>query len=305
MQYEYEIIKHFEGLPFKAFIVNIGFREYHWHSELEILWVLKGSVILQLDIGDRILQEGEIFILNTNDVHCLKETNEENLILALQINEDIVSKYFKRLSQIQFNIKDIGVNHELSVRMKRKMASIMIAVFKGDSHELMKSVGYLNLLMSDMFNELPYQILDKNQKKLKDIDLERVQRIISYVYMNYSTKITLQDLADHEYLSRYRMSHFIKEKLGINFQNFLNKIRMEKAINLILKTDENILAISEKCGFSDIKYLNKLLKEEYSLTATGIRKNALNKKYQLFHIVDSKHKTFDRKEAIDLLNNYI
>jgi len=305
MHYEYEIVKHIKGLPIKAFFVSIGSREYHWHSDLEIVWILKGSVIIQMNTSDITLNVGDIYLLNTNEVHCLKHTNQDNLLLALQINETIVSSYYKHLNRIHFDHNYIGEHDELSMRLKQKLAKIMIDVMNGSPSDRMKAVGNINLLMADLFSEIPYQIIDMVQIQLKDNNLSRLQRVISFVNDHYEDKISLQTVADLEYLSKYRMSHFIKEKLGINFQTFINRVRFERALTMILETDENILKISENCGFSDIKYLNKLLKEEFGVTATGLRKKNTKQISPKYYIENHGHRTFDLQEAIGILNNYL
>lgn len=299
--YEYEIIKRIEGLPVKAFFVSIDYREYHWHSELELIWVLKGSVDLQLHSGSLRLHKGDVYLVNTNIIHCLKHTEQKNLILALQIHNDIVSGYFNNLGHIIFKKNVMRENVKLSHVIKKNMARVMIGVLGSSPHNKMQAAGYLNLLLSDLVRSVPYEVLTKSSIKHQSYDLERLKRIICYMNQNHQKKLSLQELADNEYISRYRMSHFIKEKLGIGFQELLNHIRLEHAITLIVQTDKNILEISELCGFSDLKYLNRLLKKEYKMTAKTYR----DKKWNSLNRGESQLQDLEFKEAIKIVKTYI
>ncbi len=305
MHYEYEIVEHVTGLPMKAFLVSIDSRAYHWHSDLEIIWLLKGSVILQLNSGDVVLNEGDVYLLNTNEVHCLKHTSTDNLLLALQVNENLPKGYFKRLRYVKFDTSKLASNGDISLKIKRKLSRIMMALVTDLPDQQMKAIGYLNLLIGELLSDLPYEIIDRQIAKSTDNELERLTRIIEYINNHYQSKISLQSLADEEYLSRYRMSHFIKEKLGIGFQQLLNKVRLENALMLIKGTDERILTISEECGFSDIKYLNNLLKEEFSMTARELRKRELPNEKGQFVKKDLEHRQFNREEALNILRNYL
>ncbi len=58
----------------------------------------------------------------------------------------------------------------------------------------------------------------------------------------------------------------------MSFQNYLNHIRCEKARSLIKNTEMSLLTISEACGFSDLRYLNRAFGHIYHLTPKEYRK---------------------------------
>ncbi len=82
-----------------------------------------------------------------------------------------------------------------------------------------------------------------------------------------SEKISLQDIADLEHITTYHASHFITKILGISFQDYLNNVRFEHALELIQNSDLSILDICMETGFSSSRYLNKLFEEKMGCTA--------------------------------------
>lgn len=76
-----------------------------------------------------------------------------------------------------------------------------------------------------------------------------MRKIIHYIDEHYSEKLLLSDIALKEDLSLTYLSHFFKDYLGIPFQEYLAKIRCEKARQLLLLTDFPLLDICMSCGF--------------------------------------------------------
>ena len=88
-----------------------------------------------------------------------------------------------------------------------------------------------------------------------------------YIAEHSSEKISLQDIADLEHITTYHASHFITKILGISFQDYLNNVRFEHALELIQNSDLSILDICMETGFSSSRYLNKLFEEKMGCTA--------------------------------------
>lgn len=100
-----------------------------------------------------------------------------------------------------------------------------------------------------------------------------MQNITQYIDEHYSEKLLLSDIAEREDMDLYYLSHFFKDNFGMSFQNYLLKIRCERARRLLLLTDYSLLDISVSCGFSDPKYFNKGFQQQYGYTPKEYRKN--------------------------------
>lgn len=88
----------------------------------------------------------------------------------------------------------------------------------------------------------------------------------------YPQKLLLSDIAKELELSLYYLSHFFKANFGISFQDYLARIRSEKARQLLLLTRQSLLDISISAGFSDPKYFNASFKKQYGCTPKEYRR---------------------------------
>ena len=82
----------------------------------------------------------------------------------------------------------------------------------------------------------------------------------------------MQTLSEIVGISKSRLSHFFKESLDISFSEFLQNARLEQALIKLKYTDLSVQEVSESSGFSDVKYLNKMLKERFQMTSLKYRK---------------------------------
>lgn len=305
MQFEYEFIKHHKGLPFFSCFVSVDHVNYHWHADLELMCVLKGAVSIHSRQGDYKLFEGDVFIVNTYEVHTLKHLGNENLLLGLQINTEVAKSFLWSLSEICFVDNYIPKEDNRGQLIKYHMAKLMISLEDNEPEDLLIATSELYQLLSILVNGIEYEKLSQNLVKIKQNDFERLQGIITYVNNHYKEKIRLQQIADMFYISKYHLSHFIKDKLGIGFQDFLNRVRLSYATEAIAGTDKTIVEIAESCGFSDVKYLNKLIKEEYNCTPLKLREYYKKNVISLSKSERAGHFKFDIEEGFLALDRII
>ena len=70
------------------------------------------------------------------------------------------------------------------------------------------------------------------------------------------------------------ISHLFKDYYGISFQDYLNNLRFEKAMTMILNTNLSQMEIALASGFSDAKYLSTIIKKRLGCSLTEYRKEA-------------------------------
>ena len=103
----YEFIRSEEGLPLKVFLHSVNRIQMHWHNELEILFILKGSIELRIGSELYLLKENDLILINSKEVHNTSRTQEENIVLALQINPEYYDRLYPRFSNMYFKCNSL------------------------------------------------------------------------------------------------------------------------------------------------------------------------------------------------------
>ena len=297
---EYELIRHAGGTALKTFVVDINQRELHFHGDLELCYILEGSVVIDDGAKRHKAVCGDIFLSNRNAVHSLKKTDEPNLLMVLQFDPNICKEYYPKIALVKFEKRHLKpeidkVYHGALVDCMKSIVALLCGKSEGYQIEVMSKLHHMIYVM--LKND-PYSVIDEKSAVSERRNITRLKRIVDYIGENYMYPITLKEIASRENLNMYYLSHFIKEQLGISFQNYLSRIRAERAEYLLLHTDLSHIDICMECGFSDYKYLNKTFEKEYGMPLAEYRIRKKEKRRREEEQSD-QHRVMDISNALE------
>ena len=245
------------NLPVEVTTVNMNDHPTHYHKSIEILYVLSGSVYVRHACREQRMSEGEVCILNRMELHSVRKAEEENVVMVVHLEQGFLEKYYPDMTDM-FLSADTG-NLDANRLICDILAGIMIELIrKGNGYErsIIELTHNLCETMRSFFAYEKGKAGDEDLRGSRTLGV-RLQRVMQYLYENYSRKLTLGEIAGNEDLSLYYLSHVIKEAAGMSFQELLNYIRVEASERLLLETDMKIGAISEKTGFSAVRYYTR------------------------------------------------
>ncbi|MFV0439782.1 MAG: helix-turn-helix domain-containing protein [Lachnospirales bacterium] len=273
MAEEFELISH-DYMAYKVFLVNLKYRKPHLHKDIEICILLEGSVSVYTKDSVYNYKKMDIWVINPFESHELKST-ENALILSLQVPTSFFNNYFCQIENIEFNhfSKLTVENKEKAQNLYLLFIEISKIYFKKDLYYELKCASLINTLFVSLMEYYPYKIISDKEKNISKTRAKRLKNIIEYVDENFSRKLLLSEIAERENLSLTYLSHYFKDCYGISFQEYLLKIRSEKARQQLLLTDFTLLDICIACGFSDMKYFNKNFKSQYGVYPKEFKKN--------------------------------
>ncbi len=304
-----ECINHHSNLPFRIAFTNIAEEDNHYHKEMEIMFVLRGTTNCKIHHWNYSMLAGDVLMVDTEDLHRIYNSSDDMLMLTMHIDLEHFTGTYPNLDYIIFAPEDCTqgsatkhqtLNNKMAF-LKSRLAKIMSTFMdnKDDSDLLMKEINEFVFILVNQFQGF---FVEDMQFKLgnddaSEIDQARILRIVKYIYLNYDKKITLDDLAALEYLSTYYISHLIKKVTGLSFQNFLNYTRIEFAEKLLIEGKLSLTQISEFCGFSSLAYFDRCFKIWHGITPAQYR-------HKLCPCQRRYGKDFSQEEAMTLLRHY-
>ena len=101
--------------------------------------------------------------------------------------------------------------------------------------------------------------------------------VIEYIQKNYASNIEIKTLANMSNLSISQFERRFKKMLELTPIKFINKVRMDNACELLLKTDQPLASIALECGFYDHSYFTRKFKTAYGVTPIQYRNQFLDK----------------------------
>lgn len=128
---------------------------------------------------------------------------------------------------------------------------------------------YLNQINSFITTEDLAYWLSKIMTRFTDcvFDLTNVKHIdviykaIEFIKKNYMKKISLDNVSDHVFLSKSYFSKIFKDELGLNYNAYINKLRIDMSKELLLHDNINLIDVSNLVGFEDQSYFSKVFKK--------------------------------------------
>ena len=100
-----------------------------------------------------------------------------------------------------------------------------------------------------------------------------IQKVVDYIAEHYRENLTLDVLAKHIHMNSFYFSSYFKKQMGQNFKDYLNRVRMEHALELLLNSDRRSYEIAEEVGFKDYRYFNEVFSRYYGKTPAAYRKS--------------------------------
>ncbi len=243
-------------------------------QKLEQLFYLDESSVI--NASERSLQKINIFSIKKSYVQALldnlNDENEEKAMAVLKETEDFFRKN---------NVKDI----EVKLFYSNLLSSIFDRYYHcfSKSEELQDYTYYHSkIMMTVKMIKILTLIRGIVAKAIKNIKSYRhnnsnhiIREAITYVEKNYQKKITLKSLADHVNLSKHYVCYLFKKETGENLSHYINKLRIEKAKQMVVESNCKIKEIYTELGFADQQYFSRTFKKLTGMTVMEYRNSVL------------------------------
>lgn len=125
----------------------------------------------------------------------------------------------------------------------------------------------LNTLLEESAHSVTQKVNSYNTKSIKLV----LRKAVEYLQAHYFEQITLNEVAEHTFVSTYYISRMFKREMGKNFVDYLNEIRIEKAKELLKDVRFKTYEIAEKVGIPDAHYFSRMFKKYVGVTPTEFR----------------------------------
>ena len=137
-------------------------------------------------------------------------------------------------------------------------------------------LGHFCHLMDVLAHTLDYRLLSTEQIRLPSDEVlqERINRVVNYVMEHYQNSISLAEVAALVGMNESYFSRFFRKATGNRFSDFVNRIRISKACELLTYTDKYITTICYQVGFNNVANFNRRFFDHKQATPSDYRKQA-------------------------------
>lgn len=268
---EYEVVAYPKLQYVRGSVVEIISRNTHAHRAYELGLVLKGSA--QVHLGNRSfpITEGSLFFFNAHEAHEIIAGEKQGITIAyLQVANGFCGEHLTCFRNLEVLENDMTGN--LPSQQNQLLTKLFIQALQDylsdmDPLYALRCISSISKLYAALFQAVPHRQLSDAAYMTRNKKMARLIRITSYIEQNAGEKISLEELANKEGVTTTYLSHFIRDNLPMTFQSYVANVRYHRALKLLRSTTMSLTDVSVVSGFSDVKYLSKLLEKNCGVPA--------------------------------------
>lgn len=241
----------------------------HHHNDYEFYFLISGSRKYFLSTQIFTIQPNQIMLIKPNESHQVNvNLNIPYERYVLYVSPKMISYLCKEFSSIGpipstafFDMHENDFNRAIELLLKLKNEASIQDIHSADS---IKSTLAELLILIHRNGKTTQQLSNKS-------DL-RLQNAIDYIIANYSEQLTLLECAKVACMSRSHFSREFHKTTALSFKEFLNRIRIDKACELLNNTAYSIADISQNVGFTTESYFGCIFKAIKGVSPSQYRK---------------------------------
>ena len=135
-----------------------------------------------------------------------------------------------------------------------------------------KSKGYIEVMRANLI-EIIVRTLRQIMDTDKDYNDDKVTACMKeYVHNHFSENLSLTDISKQLNYSLSYLSIKFKRDTGVNFNDYVQRYRVEQSCTMLKNSDKKIYDIARAVGYNDLKYFNNIFKRIMGMTPYRFRK---------------------------------
>ena len=266
--------------PFNIYPCTIpgDFRQVavHWQDSMELVYIKRGSGLVQTGAQVCTAQSGDIFVLTPGTLHAIRQIESctmeyENIIFDVELlggAEDLCAeKYLLPLQSGRLALPE----HITPDEAWYPQAADCLK--EAEEANRCKQFGYELCIKGALLRFLALLIAQsKALPPAEKASTQRLRAVLQWISAHYSEPVCVADAAALCQCSPNHFMRWFRQMTGQTFIIFLREYRLNAAAEALRTTEDTILSISEQCGFENLSYFNREFKAHFGMTPREYRK---------------------------------
>ena len=270
-------------LPFDISLVSIVKASPELDNQYRLFFAVEGTLAYQLEGQQGQLKKDELLMINPNESFTLT-SEEENAILFMTFDRQLIegTNLYERLPLFVNDLSKLTLIKESQLDIvKKNLLLILLDCIGGESNvfdQLQKFYELLAILVGEFV--VGYQE-EQTDERLPQVEDPRISETLRYIEGHYQEKLSLEQLANLQYLTPFYFSKLFKDEVGLSLSEYLQARRGAKAKELLALPELTISQIADASGFSNEKAFYKFFRDTYGLTPKQYQKQVNSESIEL------------------------
>ncbi len=237
----------------------------HWHDYFEFEIVTGGRYINTISGKTYEAKRGYAWIMTYLDYHSVDCTEDSSLI-NISFTSDAVRR----------EISDIlsSTPGGFLCKFDDEEAEFIISLCNAAKSEFSSKSLLWEETLSGLVENILVRTIRKSDENLlltRDKTPHLLQSVISYINKNFSSDVSIAVTSKKFAISPGRLGLIFAKKFGMSYNEYVNKVRLRHACNLLSGTELTAKQIAFDCGYSSVEYFFYIFKKELKTTPCKYR----------------------------------
>lgn len=227
-------------------------------NAVDITYVVRGR-------GKYIL-DGTCYNVKTGDLIYVPRGSMRE---AITFEDDPMELYSTNFLLKNFNGQDVDLPfpHVINIGIHQDIISLYNDLnndyYRREPGYHMKSRGWMQFILHRYMELIVY--------KSSSVTLDsRVNKVLRYITRHYPESLSIQHLSQRFGLSQSYFGALFNRDTGMSFHQYLMKVRLNAAEDMLLSGEYSVSAVASACGFTDTFYFSKVFKASRGETPSSI-----------------------------------
>lgn len=252
----------------------------HVHHFIEYTFAIKGKGIEIIDGNKREIVPGTFSLLFPHQVHAISIAPGDELHLyvgaiglkAFFGEGDSFLTLHRLLKQTENDpFSTYALDKETANSMQLLLQEMLEEINEEKPWGRMMFLAKL-IQMLILFDRYRQQSIPTAKKSKHIVERKGMWEVIYYIYQNFKEPISLEMLEEKFNFSASYISQCFKKMTGENYYQFLERIRIAHACNLLIGSDMNITDIAYEVGFRSYSTFNRVFHQHTKMSPSNYRK---------------------------------
>lgn len=255
---------------------------YHWHDEIEFIYMLKGCAIFMIDGMKTELYEGQSLLIKSGSIHTRYQLIGSSCeyraivfsadILASRLPDACQNKYIQPFVSGHYCLPQLITGQSpWQSKVLDELKAIIDCFSKQEwGFELAIKASLFRIVSLILPN---CKTTDKSyaQSTIETENIQLLKQIVKYIDDHYQEKVNLKDLSNAVNISQSHLCRLFKKLTNRTVVDYMNEYRIKQAVQLLQAKNRKVIDISQEVGFENVSYFIKIFKRVNGYTPVQYR----------------------------------
>lgn len=254
-----------------------GYIPLHWHEEIQLVLIVKGEALFQINEDRVTVREGEGLFINSGCLHMAEEKDQSgciyiclnvspHFVLSQELYTTFVYPYIQatNLSYLHLHPSQPWGKNSLDAILSIHRLLQQKPPFYEISITVQLSLIWQNLIRNGFEPEYDRTEMQKNR---------RIKHMLQWIHTHYTEKIKLDDIARAGQLSRSECCRYFKRILKTTPLSYVTEYRIQKSLVLLQQAESNVTEVAYQVGFNSTSYFIDQFRKSMKITPLAYKKS--------------------------------